>query len=231
MKRLLLSTIALAAAAFGPAIVGTTSASAATVCFGGDNGPDTCTPNGEAKVFLEGASDVMTGLGNVGSQTGMPLVQFTSTDSLDFANGFATITPSAKGGKASFSNLDISVLGHTFTDLIFDLQMVKPKSGSPDLTIEAWDGSTLEGSFTYSASGTPPIVLNHDADISFIVEALSGTVLTKVDLFSTSGIKEAKHFEVSGVPELSTWAMMLVGFSGLGFAGYRKTRKAALFAG
>lgn len=31
---------------------------------------------------------------------------------------------------------------------------------------------------------------------------------------------------VSGVPEPSTWAMMLVGFAGLGFAGYRKSVKA-----
>jgi hypothetical protein len=25
-----------------------------------------------------------------------------------------------------------------------------------------------------------------------------------------------------GVPEMSTWAMMLIGFAGLGFAGYRR---------
>jgi hypothetical protein len=31
---------------------------------------------------------------------------------------------------------------------------------------------------------------------------------------------------VSGVPEPSTWAMMLLGFGGLGFAGYRRSRKA-----
>jgi len=30
---------------------------------------------------------------------------------------------------------------------------------------------------------------------------------------------------VSGVPEPSTWAMMLMGFAGLGFAGYRRSRK------
>ena len=32
-------------------------------------------------------------------------------------------------------------------------------------------------------------------------------------------------WNVSVVPETSTWAMMLVGFAGLGFAGYRKSRK------
>ena len=31
---------------------------------------------------------------------------------------------------------------------------------------------------------------------------------------------------LGGVPEPSTWAMMLIGFAGLGFAGYVKTRRA-----
>jgi hypothetical protein len=31
-------------------------------------------------------------------------------------------------------------------------------------------------------------------------------------------------------PEPSTWAMMVVGFAGLGFAGYRKSRKVAAVA-
>src|SRR3984957_4303586 len=31
-------------------------------------------------------------------------------------------------------------------------------------------------------------------------------------------------FSVTAVPEASTWAMMLLGFAGLGYAGYRRTR-------
>jgi PEP-CTERM motif len=31
-------------------------------------------------------------------------------------------------------------------------------------------------------------------------------------------------------PEPSTWAMMMLGFAGLGFAGYRKSHKAAIAA-
>jgi hypothetical protein len=33
------------------------------------------------------------------------------------------------------------------------------------------------------------------------------------------------EFAVSGVPEVSTWAMMLAGFAGLGFLGFRKSRQ------
>jgi hypothetical protein len=30
--------------------------------------------------------------------------------------------------------------------------------------------------------------------------------------------------QITGIPEPSTWAMMLIGFAGVGFAGYRRTR-------
>lgn len=40
---------------------------------------------------------------------------------------------------------------------------------------------------------------------------------------------QALQMEVlAATPEPSTWALMLVGFAGLGFAGYRSTRRAAL---
>ena len=32
----------------------------------------------------------------------------------------------------------------------------------------------------------------------------------------------------TGVPELSTWAMMVLGFAGLGFAAFRQSRKTAV---
>jgi hypothetical protein len=38
---------------------------------------------------------------------------------------------------------------------------------------------------------------------------------------------EANRGGTGSVPELSTWAMMLVGFAGLGFAAYRRTNKGA----
>ena len=49
---------------------------------------------------------------------------------------------------------------------------------------------------------------------------------------------EAAHLTIAGafltiaapVPELSTWAMMIVGFAGLGFMAYRRKSKPALMA-
>ena len=65
---------------------------------------------------------------------------------------------------------------------------------------------------------------------------------TIVDLASTSHIYAFVNdtyysnndgcFEVNvaAVPELSTWAMMLVGFAGLGFAGFKQTKRRAIAA-
>jgi NAD/NADP transhydrogenase alpha subunit len=44
-----------------------------------------------------------------------------------------------------------------------------------------------------------------------------------LDYFPNAGI-------AASTPEPSTWAMMILGFAGLGFAGYRKSRKAVAIA-
>jgi hypothetical protein len=65
------------------------------------------------------------------------------------------------------------------------------------------------------------------ADISFTGDSIeynaSGLSFENSPYFITLTVTTA-------VPELSTWAMLLLGFAGLGFAGYRKSRKDAVFA-
>jgi hypothetical protein len=46
-----------------------------------------------------------------------------------------------------------------------------------------------------------------------------------------SGNSSAGKAEALAVPETSTWAMMLVGFAGLGYAGYRTRARAKLRPG
>ena len=58
---------------------------------------------------------------------------------------------------------------------------------------------------------------------STVVETLVGNLPNQ----SEDGIfVTAQRIQEVGTPELSTWAMMLLGFLGLGFADYRKTRSA-----
>ena len=46
----------------------------------------------ETNIFFQGATNAKTQDGNVGSQSGTGLINFTTTTAADFANGFATIS-------------------------------------------------------------------------------------------------------------------------------------------
>jgi hypothetical protein len=91
-----------------------------------------------------------------------------------------------------------------------------------------------DGSFIYNnlyhASGMP-----FDVDGLLFVTAqnptgywnLWGTSPGNYSLWESAGsynypIEESGTLSVAAVPELSTWVMMLLGFAGLGFAGYRR---------
>jgi hypothetical protein len=47
-------------------------------------------------------------------------------------------------------------------------------------------------------------------------------------VFDTTILPDPGGFSIFAVPEPSTWAMMLIGFGGLGYAGWRGSRKPAL---
>jgi hypothetical protein len=74
--------------------------------------------------------------------------------------------------------------------------------------------------FTVDISGLPKT----DSITSSTPFTFSNGVLT---FASTGGTEPFETFTVSsGVPEPATWAMMLVGFAGLGVAAHRRGRKA-----
>jgi hypothetical protein len=47
---------------------------------------------------------------------------------------------------------------------------------------------------------------------------------------NTGGAAYLDNVSITSVPEVSTWAMMLAGFAGLGFVGYRRNKAATVKA-
>jgi hypothetical protein len=226
MKLTLFAGVVCAAAA---GLMAGSPVRAGTVCLQVDGTTETpttgtqgsCATSAETMVFFHAATDVTlptVGTGTAGAFT----LTFGSHTAIDLADGFATIDPNAKGTDASFGDLIVRSPGATFTDLTFGVEMVK--LATSDLTVEALDNGTVEGAWSLTT-------LKHDADQKYVLVGSAGTVFNEVELIATatSGIKEAKQFSLSGasvIPEPSTWAMMLLGFAGLGFLCYRKARTA-----
>jgi PEP-CTERM motif len=67
-------------------------------------------------------------------------------------------------------------------------------------------------------------------NIATNLESLTVNFITPIaanggsDIFSLESAATLSNIVVVGTPEPSTWAMMLLGFAGLGFVGYRKSR-------
>jgi len=88
------------------------------------------------------------------------------------------------------------------------------------------------GSFSDALTAIPNV---QAASLSFIPGSNETSVnltfasLTTPDNFHGAVLNDIVVTETSGsvVPELSTWAMMLLGFAGLGFAGWRTKQKTA----
>ncbi len=218
----------LSAALAATALAVSLPAHAATVSFCGPSSGMGCETGSEQMVFGQAAKDVMVGFGNIGSQTGLPVMEFSSDGGalnvfLDISNGFATIKPAGPPvGATTFNGLDISIPGFTFTELVFDEQLTPVTGQSSD-------------PFTITANDTLGAVIGNEADAAdtdkeFSVTALAGA-FTDINIQAPGGFDEIKHIEVFGlaaVPEPSTWAMLLFGFAGLGYAAFRRDGKSRL---
>jgi PEP-CTERM motif len=103
-----------------------------------------------------------------------------------------------------------------------------------------WNGTSNESKAYFTL--TPPPDNNFAGPITFDIAGISTSdfvanskgFIAVADVLGNVGTGEigGKMGTIVGTPEPSTWAMMLLGFAGLGFAGYRKARgaRAALSA-
>jgi hypothetical protein len=92
------------------------------------------------------------------------------------------------------------------------------------IRVQAWDqfGPDLDTSiFAVGANGSN----------FFTLTGTKGEIITKVTITALGtgnffeDVRQERLVGVSAVPEPSTWAMMILGFLGLGFLGYRKSVK------
>ena len=87
---------------------------------------------------------------------------------------------------------------------------------STSLTLDSSSPYTL---YTYD-------VVTTGGQLSFADDdAGNGAIGNVLDNVSLSSATSATQSAADAVPELSTWAMMLLGFGGIGYAGFRRARR------
>jgi hypothetical protein len=137
---------------------------------------------------------------------------------------------SSQGSPATSAVLTVSTAG-TFA-IAFDIGSFFPNDGSPSVAISI-NGQGFD--FTLPVSSLNPVTF---------VGFTSTTSITSVQLseaplpyfcygcgIPTVPVLDVLDYRISdAVPEPSTWAMMLLGFLGLGFLAYRRKNSALRFA-
>jgi hypothetical protein len=78
--------------------------------------------------------------------------------------------------------------------------------------------------FTYTTAGVFSPEVTGSVNEAEPTAASVAHILQSVDLTSTLQVNSV----TASVPEASTWAMLLIGFAGIGFASYRKRRQYTL---
>lgn len=157
--------------------------------------------------------------------------------------GYFTIdngSPSASGGEVTFVlNGDgtisadlISTLAGAFQGFGFDSAQIDLAESNfaptaPDNTV-GWDdlyGYHPSGFLCTSCGTSETWTIGTPGEFTSVFQALGGnTASTDFFLFSQAGDQWGANVSSVPVPEGSTWGMMLLGFAGLGFAGYRRAR-------
>jgi PEP-CTERM motif len=96
---------------------------------------------------------------------------------------------------------------------------------SMQIAISWYDSNPTD---TITINGTPLTITT--TLTTYNLNLVGVTAVNISGVASDSGYWTADNIVYNAIPEPSAWAMMMLGFVGLGFAGYRKARGAALFA-
>jgi hypothetical protein len=137
--------------------------------------------------------------------------------------GYASITDSPLNSSNLFQTLMIDVTSADFNQYMFSMQM--ENAG----TLFVWYMLAADpGSGWHLAVPQSGIFQAANANNTYV---LQGDVFTQLMIYSTSPIKEFKQNSITlgsvpaPLPEPGTWAMMLLGFGGMGLALRRSRRR------
>jgi hypothetical protein len=145
-----------------------------------------------------------------------------TTGNVDTGSGFATIKPTSG---ATLTDLIFTPANDTlFSDFSFRGQL-DPSGFNGTIDVIWTDSAGTSGTLDFTGIGGP----NSDFARLGIVSN-DGETLKSVEVMTTASgsFKEFKQVQFSGtgitpsIPEASTWVMMLLGFAGLGYAGFRR---------
>jgi hypothetical protein len=169
--------------------------------------------------------NVMTFTGTVGRDPSGPAVTVETSANVD--TGLATITATTALTALVFKPADDTL----FNGFSFRGQLAA--SGFTGTIDVSWtDSNRKTESITFTGVKGPDADFDRLGIVSHDGETLK-LVTVSVPPSQTGGesFKEFKQIEFSSaapvIPEPSTWAMMLLGFAGLGFAAYRASRRTA----
>jgi hypothetical protein len=210
----------------GAALVASTDASRASFVIG----LESTAPAGitELMTFGQGDKNVNAFDINIGANHATELANVTagvgSSVLVDVANGFATIKPDT-GTLAQLTFAPAATNVSSYGDFFFEGQLIAPGT----VTV------TITDIFNNVFTGTSASIAANTDFAGFGGWSADGDVIKSilVTTSSTGGFKEVKHIEfsvASAVPEPSTWAMMILGFAGVGFMAYRRKSNISLIA-
>lgn len=146
-------------------------------------------------------------------------VTFTSNEAIVGSGGQATIT--GTDGNISFLTWMLTNPTLGYSDGVFKVTPASGAGGASEVTITAVD--------QFGASFSQ--VLNIPASGFFNVDGTSSELIRSITVTANGQLDDIRQVRLGGVdtittavPEPSTWAMMILGFGGVGFLAYRKRR-------